>query len=710
MSMTALILVSGLLQAAPDSEATRLFPQEIATIFTEKDGLPVAEIRHIFLDTDGAPVAITAQGAVRFDGTAWVSTDAVPPGRDTVANSPVPAEEVLAVAVSDDAAAIGAVNGLYVSTGGGTAWKRALPADDAYSWALRDVRVVAYDTKDRLWFGARRSAGYYDGSQWTLFTGAEGLPYDQFTCAVPGEDGVMWFGTPKGAIRADGERFAYRFSRRWLPDDHVNDIAVESNGTAWIATNGGVARIERHPMSLEDKAALFTEQVETRHNRDGFVATCELTEAYNPDTWRAGITDNDGMYTSMYGAAQAFRYAVGREPEAKALAKRSFEACKRLVDITGIPGFPARVLIPVDWHEPVNEQYGPEYNESKRKGDPFWKLITPRFPLSEDGQFRWKCDTSSDELAGHFFFYGIYYDLAAETEEEKAPVREVVAAIADHFIREGYVLRDHDGQPTRWARFDAESLNSVHHWSERGLNSMMMLSMLKVTEHITGDPKYLEASRELREKHNYDINAILPKPFYPPGDVVPWDNNLCLLSMYGLVRYEDDPELLLIYRQGLEFAWMHVSKQKNSLWNYIYAACVERFQDVVDTGAFSGGNVYPEAGPYAAHAAKAMYNGDPRHPDSIETLRGTPMDLINYEMDNLHRLDIVMDPAPGQFPNRGWHYDGRALPVEERNHVRQDRDAFELDLMEGGSPGLAEQEGTFYLLPYYLGRYHGFIK
>ena len=83
-------------------------------------------------------------------------------------------------------------------------------------------------------------------------------------------------------------------------------------------------------------------------------------------------------------------------------------------------------------------------------------------------------------FAGHFFFYGIYYDLVAETEEEKAPVCEVVAAIADHFLREGFVLRDHDGKPTRWARFDPEALNSVHHWAERGLNSMMMLSMLLI--------------------------------------------------------------------------------------------------------------------------------------------------------------------------------------------------------------------------------------
>ena len=101
-------------------------------------------------------------------------------------------------------------------------------------------------------------------------------------------------------------------------------------------------------------------------------------------------------------------------------------------------------------------------------------------------------------------------------------------------------------------------------------------------------------------------------------------------------------------------------------------------------------------------------------------------------MDNRHRLDIVFDPTPGQVitegwrpvnPERpdntfelavehlqtvGWHVDGRALPINERCHVRLDRDGFALDATEGS--GYSEQEGTIYLLPYYMARYHELIK
>ena len=94
------------------------------------------------------------------------------------------------------------------------------------------------------------------------------------------------------------------------------------------------------------------------------------------------------------------------------------------------PGFPARVIIPADWHEPVNEQYGHAYNKRRQETDPQWKDILPRFPKSKDGKYLYKVDTSSDELAGHYFFYGIYYDLVAKTEEEKQEVGEVGGVLA----------------------------------------------------------------------------------------------------------------------------------------------------------------------------------------------------------------------------------------------------------------------------------------
>ena len=341
--------------------------------------------------------------------------------------------------------------------------------------------------------------------------------------------------------------------------------------------------------------------------------------------------------------------------------------------------------------------------------DPFWKDINPRFVKSKDGKYLWKCDTSSDELAGHYFFYGVYYDLVAETEEEKKPVREVVAAITDHLIRNGFVLRDHDGKPTRWGNFSPEYCNSVWGWDQRGLNSMMMLSFLNVAKHVTGDPKYDEVSAMLRDQHNYHINAMYAKEFFPPENVVPWDNNLCLMSMFGLINYEENPELLIMYRYSLENSWLHISKQKNAFWNTLYAAMALHFSHQVQNGFFNKENIFPGAGGFTQSAVKKL-NVIPDLGNEIkETLQRIPLDLIGYKMDNTHRLDIVFDPTPGQKPTIGWGVDGFALPVEERGHVRQDRDGFELLFQEVGGTK-AEQEGTFFLLPYYMAQYYNLLK
>jgi hypothetical protein len=416
------------------------------------------------------------------------------------------------------------------------------------------------------------------------------------------------------------------------------------------------------------------------------------------------------MYTSMYGAAQAFRYAVTGEKDAKDLAMRSFNACKWLVDITHEPGFPARVIVPADWPEPLKDpDFSHKMNLAVQKSDPFWKDINPRFVRSKDGKYLWKCDTSSDELAGHYFFYGIYFDLVAKTEEEKKPVREVVAAVTDHLIRHGYYLSDHDGKPTRWGNFSPEYCNSIWGWEQRGLNSMMMLSFLNVAAHVTGDQKYDKAAATLRNTHNYHINAMHGKEFFPPSNVVPWDNNLCLMSMYGLINYEKNPELLLMYRMSLENSWLHISKQQNAFWDALYVALANRFLQQDEKGIFISGNVFPEAGDFTRQKIKELKKVPSLDKGILETLQYIPLDLIGYKMDNTHRLDVVFDPTPGQSPAIGWGVNGYALPVDERGHVRQDRDGFALATEEVGG-GKSEQEGTFFLLPYYMSLYHKILK
>ena len=235
------------------------FPQDVADIYTTKEGLLANKVVNIVIEEYDKPVAVTKSGAVQFDGQGWINynKEVVLKEKNTDINIPDSIEGILDIASRDGSFAIGSKKGLYLYDRNSKRWQQALPVDENYSWALRNVNAVVFDSKGRLWFGADQGAGYLEDGQWHLFTGKEGLPYNKFTCAVAGQNGIVWFGTENGAIRTDGTQFSYRSSRRWLPDNYVNDIAIQKDGTAWIATNGGVSRISPMPMTLEKKGSSF---------------------------------------------------------------------------------------------------------------------------------------------------------------------------------------------------------------------------------------------------------------------------------------------------------------------------------------------------------------------------------------------------------------------------------------------------------------------
>ena len=694
--------------AQKDGELT--FMQDVAFVHTSKQALPEGAVSEISL-MDGKPVISLSGKLMQYNGSIWESySGSLEISKGKTFTPPASGGALLTQVEYKGAIYLGCENGLYKTDSKGKKFEAIYPADENYSWAPRVVTGLAVDTKDRLWVGMKEGLARFDGSSWKLFTGKEGLPYNEFTCAISGPDGEVWFGTERGAIRAEDDYFFYRATRRWLPNDYVNDIAVDKDGTAWIATANGVSQISSLEMTYEEKADHFIRQVEERHNRMGFVCQSDLQVEFDLSSSRTNISDNDGLYTSWYGAAMAYKYAATGDPKARELAVRSFYACKWLVDITHESGFPARVIIPVDWRDPVNEQHSPEFNKARQKNDPFWKDIYPRFPLSKDKKYRWKCDTSSDELSGHYFFYAIFYDLVAETEQEKADARQVVADITDHLIRHGFKLVDHDGKPTRWANFNPEYFNSEWGWEQRGLNSMVLLSFLNVASHMTGDSKYEDVARMLREKHDYHINSMHAKEFFPPENAVAHDNNISLMSFYGLMNYEKDPELLIMYRNALENMWLHISKQKNPFWDGLYGALANSFSQKIGEGFFEGKELFPENPLFKDAALRRFAKGNMKPEYMVETLQRTPLDLIGYPMDNTHRLDVILDATPGQKEGMGWRStDQLALPIDERGHVRLDRDAFAIKYTEVFG-GRAENEGSFYLLPYYLARYHNLIE
>ncbi len=595
-------------------------------------------------------------------------------------------------------AAVAANAGLFHRVDG--AWETVYPSDGNRNWAPRDVRAVAYDSQDKLWFASPQGVGRFDGT-WTLFAGKDGLPYNDFTEIAPGPDGAVWFGTTRGAIRFDGDRWAYREGKRWLPDNHVRGLAVTAQGHAWFATSAGVGLIERRPMTLADKARFYDDEIDNYHKRTpyGYVLSVNLVRPGDKTEVVRHDSDNDGQWTGMYGAAQCFAYAATGSPESKRRAKDAFEAMRFLVKVTeggshpAPRGFPARAILPTSGPDP-NEHYTLEKDQREQQtGDALWKVMHPRWPTSEDGKWYWKCDTSSDELDGHFFFYAQYYDLVADTPEEKDRVRDVVDSIANHLLENDFHLIDWDGKPTRWANFDPKSLNQDPNWfEERGLNSMSVLSYLAVAHHMTGDAKYRAAADALIADHNYAVNQLVPKIQTGPGSGIQFDDEMAFMNYYNLIRLGTNDEARYQYLGSLFQYWRLEEPERNPFYAFTYAACCQ------------------------GRKLKTPWGLIPLSPSkrsleiAVDTLQRYPLDLVNWRLTNSHRLDVVplssTARSPGDNTPKGNLRDGMVLPIDERFVDHWSDDPWTLDT---GHNGMQLTEGSPFLLAYYMGIYHGFI-
>jgi hypothetical protein len=607
--------------------------------------------------------------------------------------------DVRQVAVATDGrVAVAANAGLFLKEG--ERWRSVRPTTAARSWAPRDVRGVAFDAEGRLWFASPQGVGVWDGT-WRLFTGYEGLPYNDFTGMAVGGDGAAWFGTKLGAIRYDGARWAYRQGLKWLPDDGVRDVAVSPSGDAWFATAKGVGRIGFKPMTFAEKAAYYEQEVEKYHRRTeyGYVLRANLETPGEKGTAKPFAADNDGLWTSLYGAVQSFAYATTGRTEYKARAKAAFEAARFLsqapqgTDHSPPPGFPARSVVPTSEPDPNNE-IPPNRDRDYKENDALWKILHPRWLKNADDTYYWKCDTSSDELSGHYFLYAMYYDLAAESEEEKERVRAVVRAMTDHLIEHNFTLVDWDGTPTRWANYGPDKLNHDYNWwAERGLASLSILSHLAVAEHVTGDAKYGRVAKRLIEEEHYAMNVMFPKQQNGPGSFTQHDDHLAFLGYYPLLRYETDPDLRAKYAASCRNYWELERFERNPWFNFLAAASC--------TGATA-------SGPFGTSTLEL---GEGWLEDAVFTLQRYPLDLVDWKHTNSHRLDLVPMPSYRRSANRlegrGMYRTEYNLPVDERVVRQWSRDPWTLDT---GTGGTVLMDGTPFLMAYYLGLYHGYLE
>jgi hypothetical protein len=533
----------------------------------------------------------------------------------------------------------------------------ALAAEDGRAQMQKFAVQYAFESPD-VPAAVRREA---PGEPWTA---AEAGPVPGLKLFAREKSGAVWLGSGQGAARFDPaarhrwDRWQYFQGRRWLRDDDVRNIVVEETSAGrkaaarrvWLRTATGISLIEWRPMTLEQKAGYFEERIEQRHVRHGMVADSHLRAAGDPASNQKVSSDNDGLWTAIYLGAEAYRFAVTRDPEARRKARRSLDLLMRLQEITGIPGFPARSFIAAD--EP-------------RPQDGEWHATA-------DGQWWWKGDTSSDELVGHYYAYALYFDLVADAPE-KGAIGQAVSRLTDHLIDHHYELIDLDGKPTRWGLWSEEYFQTEEGKYESALCSLELLSFLKTAGHITGQRKYRDAY-DNRVKRGYAERMRYYRRWLGGGEINFSDDELAYLAYQPLLQYESEPELRRLYLDGLRFTWSQVRPDMNPLWNYISAA---------------GG---------AGRMTREIRE------ESRRTLERIPMDMIEWDARNSQRRDVKFRPEKDRH---GRPHLVEVLPPDERPVSKWNGNPYHAD---GGSGGHAEDDGAYFLLPYWMGRYYHWVK
>ena len=684
------------------------YRQPIHVAYTADEGLPTEAIVRVTHDADGTSYAQSRTNEILvLKGETWAhmaGSGAVaelfspPPAYPNLKSVDVHPDMIRGIATRAGEVAVAASTGLYL--GDGDSWELALPTNDMVRWAPLDVRAVTYDQQGRLWFASPQGVGCRNApGRWDLYTAADGLPFNDFTCMTAGSSGV-WFGTTNGAIQFQDGDWRFRQGRRWLVDNHVNDIAVDALGDAWIATNGGVSRIQHRAMTLSGKAAFYEAEIEKYHRRTefGYVNPATLSVPGDKSTAKPRFSDNDGFNTGLYLAAMSFAYASTGKSAYREMAHDAFAALAFLSEVTqggeygGPEGLIARNVVPTTEPDP-GAIYDEEYDTRRQERDKLWKIMERRVPVDKTGQWYWKADSSSDELDGHFFGSAIYFDRVCQTEEEKDAVRAVVRRIIDHLIKHDYSLIDYDGKPTRWAHFSPDDLNRDPNWkSERGLNSYSILTYLSIAHHVLGDKKYRDELLKLAFDHGYGMNGMtqpkeLPGPNYPGHQP---DDNMAFMNYYHLIRYETDPTLLSMFQYAIHEHWKYEKYERNSFTNFVYGA-VARGKSRTDNWRTM--DLSPPLECYA---------------DAIDTLQRYPLDLIEWPMSNAHRIDMIPLGSHGDGPpSYGSDQDGYVFPIDERPETYWDWNYWKLS---DNGDGTTLRPPHHYLLAYYLGRFHGFIE
>ena len=420
------------------------------------------------------------------------------------------------------------------------------------------------------------------------------------------------------------------------------------------------------PGPLLLKARAYQEVYLERHNCDGLSVSADNPDDPDGDYWYTDLGDACFIHGNA-SAGAAFRYAVEGTGEALENAGLHARGLDLLNRVNGIPGLLSRSYMPVD------APMGPgEFQD-------FWPDSENHRGEGEFAGYYWKGDVSIDQYSGALVGLALLYDLVPD-ESVRAVVRRNIVEIADYLWDGGLIVYDWDGEPTTYGDFRGEYLE--YNPIPDGLGAAASLAWFKLAHHASGERRFRDRYVHLAYDRGYpDIIGRWLVPYLGYELTKHYNVYMAFENLYALTRLEDDPDLHAAYSRA--FA--------ERLWE--------------STGNFlewrrGGVEANPTFTPWY------LFSTERRDADAI--------------MRCIWQLDVFVEP-----PLRDRFIQNSTNPLIPRNPERPTDALYPLpaDLripdmciwhrspyhLDGGADNGRERTGHDYLLPYWMGRYYGYI-
>lgn len=286
----------------------------------------------------------------------------------------------------------------------------------------------------------------------------------------------------------------------------------------------------------EAEAVAISANIRANHMPHGTILDPVFTAPDNNQIVSYTRCGDSAIWTGHYLAAEAFRYAVTRSPEALENARHALAGIRALIEVTGT-NLLARCLVPVDSPYAAaltSEEAGHGIYTGTVGGQPHY----------------WVGHTSRDQYSGVFFGLGVAWDLL-DHPEARAEISDAVTRMLDFLEDRGWAVVMPDGSISTvfWGRAD------------------QVLSFFQVGRQVNPD----------RFERRYSLNRF----FYAAAVGTPialeaidphhsyFKFNLDTINLYNLIRHESSDSYRWFYEQGYKMLRRATEAHGNAFFNLI---------------------------------------------------------------------------------------------------------------------------------------------